>query len=184
MNHSKESNTTRRWVSEMIIGLNLCPFAKRVFDAEAIKYVVSEATDTKDLLTQLIEEVHFLTKSSPAVFETTLLIHPTVLNDFLEYNDFLGVVDRMLKKSGCDELIQIASFHPNYEFSDAPTDAVENYSNRSPYPMIHLLLVESVSKVVTNEEQMLAIPRRNIETLRAMGREEILDILDRVRSTG
>jgi len=161
----------------MVIGLNLCPFARRVFDAETIRYVVSEATDRNGIRAALVAELQFLAEQSSDEVETTLLIHPNALTDFDDYNDFLGVVDRMIHKSGMDRVFQIASFHPDYEFSNAAADAVENYSNRSPYPMLHILRVESVARAVSNTDAARAIPHRNIELLNKLGKEEVLRML-------
>lgn len=180
MNESREIEVTRKWILDVVIGLNLCPFARRVFDANAIRFVTSEAENTTDLLDHLIVELGYLAACDSVAVETTLLIHPKVLTNFLDYNEFLSNVERMLKKSGHDQEFQIASFHPHYEFADATSNAVENYSNRSPYPMIHILRVDSVARVSGNEEQMQAIPAKNIETLRALGRAEVLRMLDRV----
>lgn len=169
MSKQIEVSETQRWFSDVVIGLNLCPFARKVFDADTIRYVVSEATDTKCLLAELTEESDLLKSSSPADVETTFLIHPKVLCNFFDYNNFLDVSDRMFRKSGRDKHIQLASFHPDYEFSETPSGDVANYSNRSPFPMLHLLRVESVAKVTGNKIEMQAIVERNINTLENLG---------------
>ena len=165
---------TRRWISSMVIGLNLCPFARRVFDAGAIRLVVSSANDVSTLLAQLDHELTSLASTPIKTFETTLLIHPLVLGDFLDYNDFLGIADRRIAELGLEGVVQIASFHPAYQFAEAEADAVENYTNRSPYPMLHLLREESITAVSGDPDELLEIPRRNIATLRKLGREKII----------
>jgi len=161
----------------MVIGLNLCPFARRVFDGEKIRYVVSAAVDEAGLLQDLTEELLFLRGTPLDQVETTLLIHPQAFTDFLDYNDFLDPAEQLIEDLGLQGVVQIASFHPQYQFADTPADAVENYTNRSPYPMLHLLREASVSAIADDEEELLAIPRRNIETLNSLGREKILERL-------
>jgi hypothetical protein len=168
---------TRRWIASIVLGLNLCPFARRVFEADKIRYVVSEATDELTLLNHLAAELKALALSPIAAVETTLLIHPRALGDFLDYNDFLGVGERLARDLGLRDTIQIASFHPEYQFAGTDADAVENYTNRSPYPMLHLLREESISEVASDPNELLEIPRRNIETLRKLGKKAILEKL-------
>jgi hypothetical protein len=165
---------TRRWISSVVIGLNLCPFARRVFEADRIRYVVSDASDEMTLLADLGGELMRLASSPSSDGETTLLIHPHALSNFLDYNDFLDAGERLLGDLGLRGSVQIASFHPDYRFAGADPRAVENYTNRSPYPMLHLLLETSISEAATNVEDLLRIPRRNVETLRALGSEQIL----------
>lgn len=168
---------TRRWVSAVVIGLNLCPFARRVFDAGLIRYVVTAAADEADLIDALAVEVLALAEVPRSEVETTLLIHPHVLADFLDYNDFLSVADRVVRELGLRGTIQIASFHPEYQFAGTSPDAVENYTNRSPFPMLHLLREQSVTEVATDPDRLLDISRRNVETLRSLGRDEMLQRL-------
>ena len=164
---------TRRWISAMVIGLNLCPFARRVFDAGTIRYVVSKATDAEGLLADLTVELQALNSTPIETVETTLLIHPHVLGDFLDYNDFLGVADQRVSDLDLEGVVQVASFHPLYRFAEARADAVENYTNRSPYPMLHLLREESVSAVAGDAGD---VPRRNIETLRRLGLRRVREM--------
>src|SRR5215471_13716862 len=137
---------TRRWISSFVIGLGLCPFARRVFDAGRIRYAISHSRDKHTLSSDLAGELHLLLASPSTQIETTLLIHPHVLADFLDYNDFLGVVDQLLEELRLCGTIQVASFHPQYRFSGTEPNAAENYTNRSPYPMLHLLRETSVSQ--------------------------------------
>ena len=170
-------DATRRWISCLVIELNLCPFARRVFEADRVRYVVSAAPDEDALLADLADELRALASSPISLVETTLLIHPCALESFLDYNDFLGVADELADELGMRGTIQIASFHPDYRFAGTEPDAVENYTNRSPYPMLHLLREESISAVASSAEELLAIPRRNVETLRGLGREKVLEKL-------
>src|SRR6266852_695066 len=160
---------TRRWISSMVIGLNLCPFARRVFGTDKIRYVVTDAADEKTLLADLAAELKALASSPIAKVETALLIHPRVLGSFLDYNDFLGVGELLLEDLGLRGAIQIASFHPDYQFAGTAPGAVENYTNRSPYPMLHLLREESISAAAGDPSALLDIPRRNIETQKSLG---------------
>jgi hypothetical protein len=168
---------TRRWISSVVIGLELCPFARRVFEGDRVRYVISEAEDEDTLLAHLATALDDLASSPASAVETTLLIHPCVLANFLDYNDFLGVADRLVDDLGLRGIIQIASFHPDYQFAGTAPDAVENYTNRSPYPMLHLLREDSISAVAANPDELLAIPRRNVETLRRLGKEKLLEKL-------
>src|SRR5262245_13615518 len=144
---------TQRWISTMVIGLNLCPFAERVFQANRIRYVVSGAATETALLDDLARELTFLALAPIVEVETTLLIHPQVLQDFLDYNDFLDSAEGLLQDLGLTGVIQLASFHPQYQFADTEPDDVANYTNRSPFPMLHLLRESSVSQVATNEAE-------------------------------
>ena len=139
---------TRHWLQRAVIGLNLCPFAKAVLVKDQIRFVLSEATDTDTLLDELIVELTHLRDTPAEHTDTTLLIHPQVLTDFLDYNDFLDVADAALTALDLDGEIQIASFHPDYRFADSCDDAIENYTNRSPFPMLHLLRENSVERAV------------------------------------
>jgi uncharacterized protein len=165
---------TRRWIAGVVIGLDLCPFARRVFAAGRIRYAVSDAEDEAGLLRDLAGEVKALAEAPASAVETTLLIHPRVLGDFLDYNDFLGAAEGLIEELGQRGTIQLASFHPGYRFAGAAADAVENYTNRSPYPMLHLLREASVAAVAGDPGALLDIPRRNVERLRGLGLANML----------
>ncbi len=162
---------TRRWLERAVIGLNLCPFAKAVHVRQQVRFVVSEATNPEGLLDALERELAFLRDTDSAVVETTLLIHPVVLNDFLEYNDFLDVADRAVASLGLRGRVQIASFHPDYRFAGAQADAIGNYTNRAPFPILHLLREESVARAVEAIPDADSIVDRNLATLAALGVE-------------
>jgi hypothetical protein len=174
-------DATRRWISSVVIGLNLCPFAQRVFTAGVIEYVVTDADNVQTLLADLARALEALAAASVARVETTLLIHPRALLNFHDYNDFLARGDRLVGELGLRGTIQLASFHPDYQFADTDADAVENYTNRSPYPMLHLLREASFAEAADNLDTLLDIPRRNGECLRALGREKILELLKAVK---
>jgi hypothetical protein len=172
---------TRRWIETFVIGYNFCPFARRVFEGGKIRYVVSDAQSEKELLAVLSRELHALSAAPTDGIETTLLIHPAVFGDFLDYNDFLDKAEQRVDDLALTGVIQVASFHPDYQFADTKPDDVENYTNRSPYPMLHLLREDSITAIAWDEDALLAIPEKNIETLRSIGRETILKQLEAIR---
>jgi uncharacterized protein len=160
---------TRRWLERAVIGLNLCPFARAVHVRNQVRYVLSEATTPQALLLDLTRELEFLDAADPDMVETTLLIHPGVLADFLDYNDFLDDADAAVEALGLEGEIQVASFHPDYVFAGSDPDDVANCSNRSPHPMLHLLREDSVERAVEAHPDPDAIVERNIETLERLG---------------
>jgi uncharacterized protein len=162
---------TRHWLEQAVIGLNLCPFAKAVHTKGQIRWVESTATDVKALMADLVHELQLLAAADPEAIDTTLLVHPQVLADFLDYNDFLDLADAALEELGLDGVLQIASFHPQYQFEGTEPDDVENLSNRSPYPTLHLLREDSVDRAVEAFPEAELIYEKNIETLRALGVE-------------
>ncbi len=168
---------TRRWVAGVVVGLNLCPFARRVVDAGRVRYAVTAAADAEDLRQALTAELRLLAATPAEQVETTLLVHPGVLRDFADYNDFLADADGLLSDLRLRGVIQLAGFHPDYQFGGTAATAVENYTNRSPYPMIHLLREASITAVATHPEALDDIPERNIATLRRLGREKVLALL-------
>lgn len=162
---------TRAWLEKAVIGLDLCPFARAVHVRDQIRYVVSEAETPEALLADLIGELQALAAADPGEIDTTLLIHPRVLADFLDYNDFLGVAEAAVEDLGLAGVLQVASFHPRYQFAGTGPDDIENYTNRSPYPILHLLREESVERAVETFPDTSRIYEKNIETLRRLGRE-------------
>jgi hypothetical protein len=173
---------TRRWIAGVVIELNLCPFARRVFEGERIRYVVSWADNADMLLRDLTRELESLASAPMENVETTLLILPRALPDFLDYNDFLDSVDERLEKLGLVGTLQVAGFHPDYRFADTDAEAVENYTNRSPYPMLHLLREDSITALGIDAKELMEIPPRNIATLRSLGREQIERKLAAIRN--
>ena len=161
---------TTRWLERAVIGLNLCPFAKAVHVKGQIRYAVCLTASPEYLLTELIRELQILVASDPNVTDTTLLIHPNVFSEFLDYNDFLEVANARITELKLDGVIQIASFHPQYQFADTEPDDITNFTNRSPYPTLHLLREESVTRAVAAFPEASVIFEKNIETMTALGR--------------
>jgi hypothetical protein len=162
---------TRAWVDRAVIGLNLCPFAKAPQVKGQVRYVVSEATDPEALLACLIGELQQLAHTEHACFETTLLIHPQVLTDFADYNDFLGLAEDAISGLELDGVIQVASFHPQYRFAGSAPDDVSNATNRSPYPTLHLIREDSIDRAVAAFPKAEAIFEANIATMQRLGAE-------------
>jgi len=168
-NASNIIHETQDWLIKAVIGLNLCPFAKAVHVKEQIKYVVSEATTVEQLLEDLAQELEFLAEVSREKTDTTLLIHPEILNDFLDYNDFLELADQLLEDLDLDGELQIASFHPQYQFAGTEIDDVTNFTNRSPYPTLHLIREESIDEAVKVFPEAEAIFETNMQTMEKLG---------------
>jgi uncharacterized protein len=160
---------TQEWLIKAVIGLNLCPFAKSVHVKEQIRYVVSEARSVEALLEELSKELEYLAEVSPNKIDTTLLIHPHVLQDFLEYNDFLELADELLENMKLDGELQIASFHPDYQFADTEFDDITNFTNRSPYPTLHLIREDSIDKAVEAFPEAETIYETNMATMKQLG---------------
>ena len=167
--HDQIISATQRWLERAVIGLNLCPFAKAVHVKQQIRYVVSTATATEALLDDLEYELNFLRDADANLVDTTLLILPNVLDTFSEFADFLDLAEVVLRTHRLDGVLQIASFHPDYVFADAEVDDVTNYSNRSPYPMLHLLREASVSRATQSFPDAAQIFERNMQTLNSLG---------------
>lgn len=166
---------TARWIERLVIGEKLCPFAAAPWHGERVRLVESAARTPQLLVQDLAQECGTLlqTTDTPTQIETTVIVHPHVLTDFAEYNDFLSVADEVLVEIGAEGVLQVASFHPDYCFADAPQDDPANCSNRSPYPMLHVLREDSLSKAVDSYSDVDDIPERNIAHLRALGMAEI-----------
>ncbi|MFN7726620.1 MAG: DUF1415 domain-containing protein [Rubrivivax sp.] len=162
---------TRQWLERAVIGLNLCPFAKAVHLKQQIRWVESTATEPKALLQDLVHELQRLAAADPELLDTTLLVHPQVLQDFLDYNDFLDVADAAIEELGLEGVLQIASFHPQYQFEGTAEDDVANFSNRAPFPTLHLLREDSIDRAVAAFPEAEAIYERNIDTLQRLGAE-------------
>jgi hypothetical protein len=162
---------TRRWLQRAVIGLNLCPFAKSVDVKGQVHYVVTRSVGFKDLLAELKFELNALVALDSAVRDTTLFIAPDGLHDFLEFNDFLAQANRLLAKLGFEGVFQIASLHPQYQFADAPADAITNSTNRSPYPILHLLREASIDRAVKAFPHAEAIFETNMRTMERIGHD-------------
>jgi uncharacterized protein len=162
-------SATRRWLEKSVIGLNLCPFAEQPYRAGRVRFCASGQQTPSGLLEELCSELVGLAAAHPRDRETTLLIHPLVLTDFGEYNEFLEVCDAAVAQLELEGELQVASFHPQYQFAGTQPTDIENYTNRSPYPMLHLLREASVERAVAAVGDSGEIYRRNIRTLRNLG---------------
>jgi hypothetical protein len=169
---------TRRWLERAVIGLNLCPFAKAVHAKGQVRWVLCDATESAQLLEVLGEELTRLRDTDPAEIDTTLIVHPNVLQDFLDYNDFLGDADALVEALDLEGVLQVASFHPQYQFADSGPDDIENYTNRAPFPTLHLLREDSVSRAVAAYPDPDVIVERNVDTLRKLGHAGWRKLLD------
>ena len=164
---------TKKWLEQFVIKHNLCPFAARPFKQQKIRYASYPVHDEEDFLPSLIDEIKLLRDADPQVIETSIVIGPSILANFLDYNQFLNVVDAVIDDLGVDGMIQVASFHPDYQFADLEQDDVRNYTNRSPYPMFHLIREDSIEKA-RGMMDVESIPQRNMDLLLELGIEEVV----------
>ncbi|MFH1870867.1 MAG: DUF1415 domain-containing protein [Pseudomonadota bacterium] len=169
--HTEIVAATRNWLERAVIGLNLCPFAKAVHVKGQVRYVVSTAQTDCALLDDLERELSFLADAAPEAVDTTLLITPDVLTDFAAFTDFLDLAEVVLRNQGLAGTLQIASFHPDYVFADALPEDIANYTNRAPYPTLHLIREASLARATAAFPDAADIYRRNIETLQKLGIE-------------
>ena len=167
---------TVRWLEKAVIGLNLCPFAKSVHVKGQIHYVVSQATDVEGVAQDLHRELEALAEISPEKRDTTLLILPQALQEFLDFNDFLELADDMVEELDLGGILQVASFHPLFQFEGTDVDDVTNCTNRAPYPILHLLREDSIDKAVEAFPEAEMIYERNMQVLEQMGIEGWLDL--------
>ena len=163
--------STKIWLERAVIGLNLCPFAKSVFVKKQVRYALTAASSADELLTELEHELSVLQQTDPEKLDTTLLIHPKIITDFLDYHFFLTEVDALIRNLDMEGIFQIASLHPQYEFAGSETDEIANYTNRSPYPTLHLLRESSIDRAVAAFPDAASIFERNIETMERIGHE-------------
>lgn len=175
MNDEHIIAAVRHWVESMVVGMNLCPFAKRELVKNRVRFVATNATTEEELLMALQDELERL-NANPSI-ETTLLIHAHVLQDFYDYNDFLDLADRLLVQMELEGQYQIASFHPDYQFGGTEPDDAENYTNRSPYPVLHLLREDSLERAIADYPNVDDIPERNIALMNKLGVEKLKDLL-------
>ncbi|MEO9522332.1 MULTISPECIES: DUF1415 domain-containing protein [Marinobacter] len=175
MTETEIVNATRKWVEDVVVGYNLCPFAKKELVRDRVRFVVSDAADEDTLLQALHSELQRLDEE-PEV-ETTVLIHPGVLQDFEAYNEFLDAADGLLAYLDMEGVYQIASFHPAYQFAGTDPESAENYTNRSPYPMLHLLREASLEAAIESHPDVDGIPGRNIKLTEELGVETMREAL-------
>lgn len=160
---------TRCWLERAVIGLQLCPFAKAPHVKGLVRYAVSGARTADNLLTDLAHELEHLHCVPADEVETTLLIHPQVLNDFLEYNQFLEASDHLIRQLELEGEIQIAGFHPQFQFAQTRPDDPGNATNRSPWPTLHLLREASIERAIQAHPQTQSIYETNIATMERLG---------------
>ncbi len=164
---------TRKWLEQVVIGLNLCPFAAKPLRMNRVRFAFSKADSTAGLTHDLIAEGLHLLGQPVAQVETTLLVHPYALTDFLDYNDYLHEIGDVLRAQEWEGILQVASFHPGYQFAGTPPGAASNYTNRSPFPTLHLIREERLEQILEHYESPEKIPERNIALLEKMGRAQI-----------
>lgn len=169
---------TRCWIERVVVEMNLCPFARKPYESGQMRFVVSAANRLPDLLADLQRELELLRTTDAREIDTTVLVHPEVLKDFFDYNDFLGDVDAMLEDEGYEGAFQVASFHPHYQFAGTQADDAENYTNRTPYPMLHILREDGLARAIAGYARPDKIPERNIRTLENIGAARMREILD------
>jgi hypothetical protein len=162
---------TRVWLEKAVIGLNLCPFAKAVYTRDRVRLVVSQARHVDDLLEELDRELDLLVATPAEQVDTTLLVHPTLFPDFLDFNDFLEIAEGVLDEHGLEGVVQLASFHPQFQFDGTALEDMGNYTNRAPYAVLHLLREDSVEKAVDSLADPDAVYQENIRTLDKLGLE-------------
>ena len=175
VNDEKTVRPVRQWVETMVVGMNLCPFAKRELVKNRVRFATTTSTTQEQLLMALQAELELL-NTDPSV-ETTLLIHANVLQDFHDYNQFLGYADSLLVEMGLEGIYQIASFHPHYQFDGTKPDAAENYTNRSPYPMLHLIREASLERAIADYPEVDQIPEQNIALMNELGQDKLQELL-------
>ncbi|MDN0082041.1 DUF1415 domain-containing protein [Crenobacter sp. SG2305] len=171
LSHDEIIAATRLWVEKAVIGLNLCPFAKSVYVKNQVRFIVSNAKHIDALIEDLVTELETLAEASPEKIDTTLLIHPYAMTDFLDFNDFLEVADSVVTELKLEGELQIASFHPQFQFEGTAPNDIENYTNRSPFPTLHLLRESSIDRAVEAFPEAESIYQKNIDTLNALGHE-------------
>ncbi len=170
MNEEQVIAATRHWIEKAVIGLNLCPFARAVWVKNQVRIVVSTARHIDGLLDDLDRELDLLKDTPAEQIDTTLIVHPTLFPDFEVFNDFLGIADEVVAEHDLEGVIQVASFHPDYQFEGTEPDDITNATNRSPFPTLHLLREDSVARAVASEGgDAEAIVARNMDTLRRLG---------------
>ena len=180
---SQVISDSQQWLERAVIGLNLCPFAKSVHVKSLIRYAISDAKSESELLADLQSELIFLNSVSPTITDTTLLIAPMCLHDFLEFNQFILKANKSLTKLDLDGIFQIATLHPQYQFAGTDVDDITNYTNRAPYPTLHLLRESSIDRALQAIPNAESIFEVNMNTMRRIGVEGWRDLGLRVATT-
>lgn len=169
MNRDEVIAAMRQWLEKAVIGLNLCPFAKSVYVNNQVRIVVSEAKHTDGFLEDLDRELEFLAAADPKEVDTTLLVHPTLFPDFLDFDEIAVIAEEAVEEHELEGILQVASFHPRFQFADSEPDDIENYTNRSPFPTLHILREDSIERAVAAFPNAEAIYERNVETMQKLG---------------
>lgn len=172
------------WLERFVVGMNLCPFARKPLAAGQVRIQVSEAVTPEALLEELQSELLMLDQTPATELETTLLVAPRMLQDFLDYNDFLHLANDLLEAFGWEGHFQIASFHPYYQFADTEVEDAENYTNRAPWPTLHVLREDRLEEAVDSHPDPEGIPGRNIDTMNRLGTDSLAEMLDACRQSG
>lgn len=159
---------TRHWLTRAVIGLNLCPFAKSVHVKGQVRYAVSQASGLEDAFADLKTELRALAEADPEAIDTTLVIFSLAFVEFAEFSDAIHFADQLLRQLRLDGMLQIASFHPHYQFDGSEPEDIENYTNRAPYPILHLLREASIDRAVEAFPDAAEIYERNQATLRRL----------------
>lgn len=178
MNQATAIQITQNWIKEVVIGLQLCPFAKQVFDDDLIRYCVSDAETELDLLVDLEVELKWLSNNQQT--RTAFIIHPNILIDFDSYNQFLYKAEELLMVRGLEDEFQIASFHPQYQFANTQVNSAENFTNRSPLPMLHLLRQSDVTQALEFYPDIDNVPQQNIERMQKLGYHNLQKLFEKL----
>ena len=176
LDHEKTVLSVKRWVQAFVIEMNLCPFAKHEILNKRVRFATTKATTEAKLLKSLQDELELL-NDDPSI-ETTLLIHSNVLQDFNSYNQFLNCADKLLFDMDLEGIYQLASFHPNYQFSGTCVDDTENYTNRSPYPLLHLIREESLERAISQHPDIDQVPIQNMALMNSLGRTKLEELFE------
>jgi hypothetical protein len=182
LNEEQVIAISRKWVKEVVIGFNLCPFARKPFELDRIRFQVSAASNVESLARKLIDELVLLESKAPEEVETTLLIHPWALTDFEEYWHTFGQFEELLRQADLEGIIQLASFHPDYIFAGSDEKDPANYTNRSPFPMVHLIREEGLENAIAHYPEPEKIPVRNEERMRELGLETVQKLWHAIRN--
>ncbi len=172
---------TRRWLEDAVIGLNLCPFARPVYTKDQVRIAVEESAEFDDVIQRTLAEVDCLLEAAPDDIATTLVVCPNALADFDEFLDAAEIIQALLTDAGADGVLQLAHFHPDYQFAGTRPDAAENFTNRAPYPTLHLLREAQVTEAVDSHPDPESIPQQNIDKLEQMGRERLEEMWSKWR---
>ena len=168
---------TRAWLADVVVGLNLCPFARPVVGSDALRIEVCQASDPESVAGALVNEVAVIQNASEADIATTLVVFPNALAEFEAYLEFLDNAELLLQEMNLRGVLQLASFHPRYQFAGEPVDAISHFTNRAPFPMVHILREAMVTRALEGFPNPEEIPKRNIRTLEGLGHERIQAML-------